>query len=68
MNTKQLKSSIIKFGFNVRPWKRAVMWVCITISCICFAILANISHHPLFLLIPAASIMCGLEYIRCTET
>lgn len=53
-------------GLNVRPWKRALMGVCIVLNSVCFALLAHRTGHPLWLLVPVISTMTALEYLDNT--
>lgn len=62
----QVITAAIAFGLNVRPWKRALMWVCIVLNSVCFALLAHRTGHPLWLLFPVISTMTALEYLDNT--
>ena len=59
-------NAFIAFGLNVRPWKRAVAWVCLVLNAICFGFLAACTGHPLWLLFPVISTMTALEYLNNT--
>ena len=60
-------NAFIAFGLNVRPWKRAVAWVCLVLNAICFGFLAACTGHPLWLLFPVISTMTALEYLNNTR-
>lgn len=60
-------NAAVAFGLNVRPWKRAAMWVCIVLNSICFGLLAHRTGHPLWLLCPVINTMTALEYLGSTQ-
>lgn len=61
-----VRDSFVGFGSNVRPWKRTLMWVCIVLNSVGFALLAHRTGHPLWLLFPVVSTMTALEYLNNT--
>jgi hypothetical protein len=60
-------NAFIAFGLNVRPWKRALMWVCLVLNAICFGFLAACTSHPLWLFFSFTSTMTALEYLNNTQ-
>lgn len=60
-------TAVAAWGNDVRPWKRAVAWVCVVANIIGFTALAVLHGHPLWYLGAVVGAGAGLEYIKSTD-